>query len=236
MTSASATTPLLEFRAASYATSAEEGKVSLNLRLQVMPRQLVVARFDHSPSLQLFASACCGLAVPSQGEARFLDRDWGHINEREVSALRGMIGQTFETTGWLETLSVADNILIQQAYHTDRPDVDLRREAAGLAHHFGLPGLPTVAPSDVSAGDLQRAGLVRAFLGSPELVILQEPMRHAPQLLAPLLAAITRAQQRAAAVLWLTLESTPPRSLRREADQMVRIRQSGHLESTEPHV
>jgi phospholipid/cholesterol/gamma-HCH transport system ATP-binding protein len=236
MTAASAPIPLLDFRAAHYETSYEGANVSLSLRLQVMSRELVVARFDHEPSLQLFASACCGLALPSRGEARFLDRNWAHVNERERGVLRGMIGQSFETGGWMETLSVAENVLLQQAYHTDRPDVELRREAAGLANHFGLPGLPTVAPSDLGAGDLQRAGLVRAFLDSPELVILQAPTRDAPQLLAPLLAAINRAQQRAAAVLWLTFDTNSPRQLLRMADQTVRVRQSGQLERMEPHV
>ena len=234
MTSASATTPVLDFRAAHYAGAGEDDNVSLSLQCRVMRRQLVVARFDHDRSLQLFASACCGLALPSSGEAWFLDRNWARIDQREGTLLRGMIGQTFEAGGWLDTLSVAENIVLQQAYHTQRPDVELRREAARLANHFGLPGLPTVAPHQISAADLQRAGFVRAFLGKPELVILQQPTHSAPQLLSPLLAAITRAQQRAAAVLWLTLESRPPRQLLRRADQTLRIRQSGQTETMEP--
>ena len=54
-------------------------------------------------------------------------------------------------------------------------------------------------------GDLQRAGCVRAFLGSQVLILLQEPTldSHA-DILPPLINACLDAMNRGAAILWLT--------------------------------
>ena len=230
MTEFTTTSPLLAFEQARYDARGREAAATLNVQLRVMRRQLVLVRCDRQNSVRLLADACCGLVQPVAGEARFLGRSWSDVPLGEAQAMRGMIGQAFERGAWLDDLSVAENVLLQQSYHTRRPSAELRAEAGQLANRLGLPGLPTVTPDALSAEDLQRAALVRALLGNPALVILQQPTRAAPDLLAPLMTLITQAQQRATAVLWLTAETSPPGELGRICDQSVRIRQSGQME------
>ena len=56
--------------------------------------------------------------------------------------------------------------------------------------------------------DLQRAACVRAFLGKPVLLILEEPTAGVyPQIMSPLMASIRTARARGAAVLWTTADS-----------------------------
>jgi phospholipid/cholesterol/gamma-HCH transport system ATP-binding protein len=56
--------------------------------------------------------------------------------------------------------------------------------------------------------DLQRAACVRAFLGRPLLILLQEPtIGMASEILSPLIQAIRDARDRGAAVIWLTRKS-----------------------------
>ena len=53
--------------------------------------------------------------------------------------------------------------------------------------------------------DLQRIACIRAFLGNPALLLLEEPTFGVyPELLVPLTHAIRRARSRGSAVLWLT--------------------------------
>jgi phospholipid/cholesterol/gamma-HCH transport system ATP-binding protein len=74
-----------------------------------------------------------------------------------------------------------------------------------LATHFGLPGFPAGGPRDLVPEDLQRLACVRAFLGNPTLLLLEEPTFGVyPELLVPLIHAIRRARSRGSAVLWLT--------------------------------
>jgi phospholipid/cholesterol/gamma-HCH transport system ATP-binding protein len=111
----------------------------------------------------------------------------------------------FATSTWLQHLSLLDNVVLRQLHHTRRSFAELRAEAVQLAAHFGLPGFPAGVPRDVIPEDLQRAACVGAFLGSPALLLLEEPTSGGYlELLVPLIHAIRRARSRGSAVIWLT--------------------------------
>jgi phospholipid/cholesterol/gamma-HCH transport system ATP-binding protein len=224
-------TPLLEFRAARYRTEEAEVEMPLHLELTAEHRSLAVVRFDRPRAMRRFADACCGLILPRAGEARFLGRSWGRGGPEERDALRGRIGRSFTAGAWLDYLTVADNVLLQQAHHGRRPVAALRAEAAELAVRFGLPGLPTVTPDRLNADDLQRAALVRAFLGRPRLVVLEHPTAQGGDLLEPTMAACLEASREGAAVLWLTPETAPPAELLGSCGRQWRLRHSGRLEA-----
>jgi phospholipid/cholesterol/gamma-HCH transport system ATP-binding protein len=135
----------------------------------------------------------------------FLNQDWARLPSDLANALRGRIGRVFATSTWLQHLSLLDNVVLRQLHHTRRPFAELRAEAVQLAAHFGLPGLPAGGPRDVLPEDLQRTACVGAFLGSPVLLLLEEPTLGVyPELLVPLIHAIRRARSRGSAVVWLT--------------------------------
>jgi phospholipid/cholesterol/gamma-HCH transport system ATP-binding protein len=81
----------------------------------------------------------------------------------------------------------------------------LLKEARELSQLFGLPGIPTCRPGDMLPADLQRAACVRAFMGQPRLVVLEEPTRGMGEGFLPgLTKAIDSARAGGAAILWLT--------------------------------
>ena len=153
------------------------------------------------------ADAAVGLTPLAAGHVRFLGRDWSKLPHVHAQAMRGRIGHVFAAGNWIDGLSLLDNILLPQLYHTRRPLPDLRAEAARVATMFGLPGVPTGDPADHSPGDLQRAACVRAFLGRPKLIILEHPTQDVfPAIIEPLVNAIRTERDLDASVLWLTLE------------------------------
>lgn len=152
-----------------------------------------------------FADLCSGLIPLAQGSVHFLGRDWGVMPFAMAAALRGRIGRVYGHGAWIGFAGTDLNILLPQLHHTRRPVAVLRDTAAELARTFGLPGLPLVRPSALSAGDRARAGLVRAFLGEPRLILLESPVQgRFPELVAPLLNALAAARDRGAAGIWLT--------------------------------
>jgi phospholipid/cholesterol/gamma-HCH transport system ATP-binding protein len=60
-----------------------------------------------------------------------------------------------------------------------------------------------VLPGQATASDLVRADLIRAFTGSPALVILEGPPADG---VGPLVGAIRAVRDRDGAVLWFTLD------------------------------
>ena len=153
----------------------------------------------------LLAGAAVGLIAPRSGHVSFLGRDWASLPSVYACALRGRIGHVFRTGNWIDSLTMLDNILLPHAYHTRRAAAEMSAEAARLATALGLPGVPTGYPSELSAADRQRSACVRAFLGRPALVILEEPLQGLPtESKAALINLIRRARDRDAAVVWLT--------------------------------
>src|SRR5512134_874014 len=163
------------------------GRVVGDLHLTLEAGDLALIDARDSTLASSFADLCCGLHHPAQGEVRFLLRDWSRQPPEIADALRGLIGRVMSNPGWFRFLDAATNILLRQIHHT-RTDLDtLYAEAAELAAHFGLPGLPSGSIGKLSDGDLTRAGFVRAFLGQPRLVILESPVRGLYQDMVPAL-------------------------------------------------
>ena len=100
-------------------------------------------------------------------------------------------------------MDVDENIMLAQRYHTHRSDDDIVDEALKLARMFGLPGLPRGRPGGMRRWDLRKAACIRAFLGQPRLIIIEQPVRGVyADFMAPLLNAVQSARARGAAILW----------------------------------
>ena len=176
---------------------------TLALTLEAGELALIDAR---DPMLAMaFADLCCGLRHPQGGEVRFLERDWSRQPLQTADALRGLIGRVMSVPGWLRFLDAGTNIMLQQLHHTRVDTVTLRDEAARLAEHFGLPGLPSGPITELTPGDLLRAGFVRAFLGAPKLVILESPVQGLHRGIVPaLINKLLEVCERGGAGIWLT--------------------------------
>ena len=175
----------------------------VSFRLRQSELMLVRLEAGHL-SLQL-ADVAQGLIEPMQGSVSFLGDRWSALSENAKLAARAKIGRVFEEPGWISELDMDDNITLQQRHHTRRPESTIRDEASELARQFSLPGLPQGKPSDMRAPDLRRAACVRAFLGRPELLILERPTAGVyPEIMPALMASVRAARSRGASVLWTT--------------------------------
>lgn len=194
---------------------------TFTLDLVVQPGELCMLHFDDSLHEAAVSRAVSGLLEPLSGAVRFLGRDWHDLPPDLANASRGRIGVVFQDPSWIPYHSLMENILLPQLHHTHRPVDEIREEAARWALRFGLPGLPRDLPDDVSAGDRLCANLIRAFIGSPSLVVVEHQATPLPDgLLHTLVNAMRDLRERGAAVLWLTqdmalsLDETIPASQR----------------------
>jgi phospholipid/cholesterol/gamma-HCH transport system ATP-binding protein len=181
-----------------------------------------------------FADLCTGLVTLARGSVRFLDRDWATMPAHHADALRGHIGRLFHRPLRTDTPDVAACLLLARRHHTRIDEHALREEAAELALHFGLPGLPSGPARQLSDVDLLRAACVRAFLGQPRLVILELPVAfQRDDLLPALLSAGADLRGRGTAVVWLAGPGPALRDHRVAPTQRLRLGDSG-LEPLRP--
>jgi phospholipid/cholesterol/gamma-HCH transport system ATP-binding protein len=176
------------------------------LSLRLLPGECALIETANAVQLAAFADLCGGLIAPVSGHVRLLGRDWQDLPADYAAALRGRIGRVFTTGAWVPFIDVATNILLPALHHTSRDRQELRREALALSHEFGLPGLPLDRPEDLAPADLSRAALVRAFLGEPLLVLVEDSSNQSLSRLAAALSRVAATCDRGGAVMWLADE------------------------------
>ena len=202
-----AETALLSFESCRLPLTAETRETfTLDFSLEAGDFLLVLA--GDTAHEQALSDAARGLLEPLEGAVRFAGSDWRDMSNEVADACRGRIGSSLSENDWLPYLSVLDNLLLPQLYHSRRQVADLCAEAAAWASRFGLPGVPEELPTDVLRDERRRASLVRAFMGDPMLVILEHQRGALPQgLEARVVNAVGEVRQRGAAVLWLTRDA-----------------------------
>jgi phospholipid/cholesterol/gamma-HCH transport system ATP-binding protein len=171
--------------------------------LELNQGELLLVRIERENERLPLADAAEGLVPPTQGSVMFLGEDWQCMSADHAASQRGKIGRLFEDEGWISDLDVDQNIMLAQRHHTQRSEQDIMEEALKLARVFGLPGLPRGRPGSVRRWDLRKAACIRAFLGQPAFLVLEQPERGVyADLMAPLVNAVQSARKRGAAVVW----------------------------------
>jgi len=198
---------ILRFEKVKLVTEQGGGGETIDFEMNLFGGDLALINLERPRFGSALADACCGLHQVAEGAIFFLGKDWSALPSNTANALRGRIGRVFTYGNWINRLTLLENILLPQLHHTRREFAELRDEAVGLAGHFGLPGLPSGRPDDVMRSDHQRAACIRAFLGQPSLILLEEPTNGVyPEILPPLVNAIRKACDRGCGVIWLTLK------------------------------
>lgn len=116
-----------------------------------------------------------GLLKPEEGEIWIEGEQIVGMREKDLYKVRRKFGVLFQDGALFGSMSLYDNIAFPLREHTRKPEREIRQkvlmnaELVGLLDHLGkLPG-------EVSGGMKKRAGLARAMVMEPEIVLFDEP-------------------------------------------------------------
>ncbi len=112
-----------------------------------------------------------GLLRPDQGEARVLG-----VSSRRVPELRGRVGVAFDSADLVEGLSLRENLRWAMRLSGLSPKGDGGRSVEDALALVGMAGFEDRRASGLSLGQRRRAAIARALVGSPELVLFDEPL------------------------------------------------------------
>jgi phospholipid/cholesterol/gamma-HCH transport system ATP-binding protein len=170
-----------------------------------LPRgELALLQVEDEHDAAMLVDLCVGLADPGAGHVRFHGVDWTTRTPRERLNRRRRIGAVVQTDVWPSHMTVLESVLVARSYHFDQPRARLIADATELARLFGLPGLPVGRRETTPVRALVRAACVRGFLGSPDLIVVQDPLvDQSSELAVPMAQAIAAARDRGATVLWI---------------------------------
>jgi len=182
-----------------------------NISLLAGPGDAILVSTTRRGAGTPFCDAAEGLLDPLEGEVRFLGQSWRNVPPTRAAALRARIGRVFCDPPWVSNLTVYDNLALSTRHHTCMKEAEIRTSIERLAMVCGVDAVPSGHASTVRSDVLQRLQWVRAFMGQPELALLEEPGEGlAGGELQRLTQVVTHARSEGTAVVWLT--SSPDES------------------------
>ncbi|MFN3736447.1 ABC transporter ATP-binding protein [Hydrogenophaga sp.] len=144
-----------------------QGQVLNGVDLRVAPGEVVALLGRNGAGRSTLAKALVGL-VPAQGSARWKGRELLGLAPFEVA--RSGVGYVPESRDAFPHLSVRDNLLLGRQRRAGRWDFD------AVYHWFPrLKEREHTLAGRLSGGEQQMLALARTLMGSPALLILDEP-------------------------------------------------------------
>ncbi len=121
-----------------------------------------------------------GILKADAGEVRVLDRDLAAMSGAERDRFRGAhVGYIFQLFNLIPYLSVMENITLPCRLTAERRarlnGVGMPYAAAKVAQQLGIGNLLHESVANLSVGQQQRVAAARSLIGTPELVIADEP-------------------------------------------------------------
>ncbi|WP_372806918.1 ABC transporter ATP-binding protein [Pontiella sp.] len=115
------------------------------------------------------------LMQPDAGRIVIDGEDINQLGRNGLRQARAKFGVLFQGAALLQWMSVRDNVALPLREHTKLPDDEILRRVDQKLELLSLDDAGDKFPSDISGGMQKRAGLARAIIMDPQIVLYDEP-------------------------------------------------------------
>jgi phospholipid/cholesterol/gamma-HCH transport system ATP-binding protein len=116
-----------------------------------------------------------GLIKPDQGSIEVEGHEITTLDAAGLSQMRKRMGYLFQYSALFDSSSVGENVAFPLRRHTQASDSEIRERAQAMLDRVGLNDVYDKMPSDISGGMRKRAGLARALVMNPSILLVDEP-------------------------------------------------------------
>lgn len=165
-----------------------------------------------------------GLAKPLAGQILIGGKDLRTLARKDARRLRRRMGILFQDGALLGALTVAQNVALPLSQHLRLPSRLLNDAAERVLAMVGLEGSGSYYPNELSGGMRKRAGLARAIIAEPLILLCDEPTSGLDPITASRMDDLLLALHGQYPALTMVVVSHDLASLRRIADYVMVLR------------
>jgi lipoprotein-releasing system ATP-binding protein len=113
---------------------------------------------------------------PTSGQLFITERETGHLNDTELTKLRGQsIGFVFQSHCLITAFTALENVMMPMLVESEFPNETMRKRAAALLDEVELTRWKDNLVSNMSGGQQQRVAIARSLAMNPALILADEP-------------------------------------------------------------
>ncbi|RRO12997.1 ABC transporter ATP-binding protein [Saccharopolyspora rhizosphaerae] len=123
----------------------------------------------------VFLKSLVGLLKPDEGKVVINGTDICTCSESDLYEVRKLFGVLFQDGALFGSMNLYDNIAFPLREHTRKSESEIRNVVLEKMEMVGLIGAEDKLPGEISGGMKKRAGLARALVLDPEILLFDEP-------------------------------------------------------------
>jgi phospholipid/cholesterol/gamma-HCH transport system ATP-binding protein len=145
----------------------------VDLRIESGESAVIIGRSGGGKSVLL--KHLIGLLQPDAGEVFVDGEDITHMNERQLLQVREKFGMVFQGAALFDSMTVAENVAFPLVRKKKYTAVEIEKRVAAALEVVDLQGTQKKKPAELSGGMRKRAGLARAIVYEPQILLYDEP-------------------------------------------------------------
>jgi phospholipid/cholesterol/gamma-HCH transport system ATP-binding protein len=123
----------------------------------------------------VFLKTLIGLLKPENGSIVIDGKDITKVKEKDLYEVRKLFGVLFQDGALFGSQNLYDNIAFPLREHTRKTEKEIRDIVLDKMEIVGLSGAEKKLPGEISGGMRKRAGLARALVLDPQILLFDEP-------------------------------------------------------------
>ena len=146
-----------------------------DVTLTLPPGEISVMLGPSGTGKSVFLKTLVGLLKPDRGSIFIKDVNLAKCSEHQLYETRKLFGVLFQDGALFGSMNLFDNIAFPLREHTRKSESEIRKIVSEKLEMVGLTGTEKKLPGEISGGMRKRAGLARALVLNPEIILFDEP-------------------------------------------------------------
>jgi phospholipid/cholesterol/gamma-HCH transport system ATP-binding protein len=146
-----------------------------DVTLTLPPGEVSVMLGPSGTGKSVFLKSMIGLLKPDRGRCEINGVDIVTCSEHKLYEIRKLFGVLFQDGALFGSMNLYDNVAFPLREHTKKSEAEIRGIVLDKLEMTGLQGAERKLPGEISGGMRKRAGLARALVLDPEIILVDEP-------------------------------------------------------------